>query len=468
MFSSAAVYSLTPRPAPGPALSASPFCSSAARQSVRLKRRYSVRVDNTPGTFVRLGEESAAKRRPRPASPATPLALPADHDKENNNCEEAPSSLRRRCSTFFSSQKRRRTQKTRQCSVRNLGPALAGAAGSDSDKASLSQDCGPGKTVRAGYMYKRSGTAGVWRRKYVRLASNGVLSYFPSFRNYVENTAGKHIQLGVSTVRVPGEAGGGTGEVVGEMMEILSLDSRQWQFQLCSQEERVGWVAAIQQQISLSLTGRGRQGAELDAVRALPGNAECADCGETGEKVDWASLNLGTVICIECSGIHRALGCHVSKVRSLSLDSWSESQLRIMLELGNVRANSVWEGRAEARRARPGPRASRQAKQQFIRAKYLDKAFLAEEEEGDYRERLVAALLQRNISTILEIFVRHAGPISSQFPFRDKQLAGLLLEEENLFLSQLLAWYKSMGSEDNSGLQPELELHKEGAESVLL
>ena len=37
---------------------------------------------------------------------------------------------------------------------------------------------------------------------------------------------------------------------------------------------------------------------------------------------DWASLNLGSLICIECSGIHRNLGTHISKVRSLELDDW--------------------------------------------------------------------------------------------------------------------------------------------------
>lgn len=37
---------------------------------------------------------------------------------------------------------------------------------------------------------------------------------------------------------------------------------------------------------------------------------------------DWASLNIGVLMCIECSGIHRNLGSHISKVRSLDLDEW--------------------------------------------------------------------------------------------------------------------------------------------------
>jgi hypothetical protein len=50
----------------------------------------------------------------------------------------------------------------------------------------------------------------------------------------------------------------------------------------------------------------------LERLRRPAGNRCCADCG-TAEP-DWASLNLGILLCIECSGIHRQLGVHVSKV----------------------------------------------------------------------------------------------------------------------------------------------------------
>lgn len=53
----------------------------------------------------------------------------------------------------------------------------------------------------------------------------------------------------------------------------------------------------------------------VDALKNVPGNDKCADCGSPDP--DWASLNLGVLICIECSGVHRNLGCHISKVREV-------------------------------------------------------------------------------------------------------------------------------------------------------
>lgn len=52
----------------------------------------------------------------------------------------------------------------------------------------------------------------------------------------------------------------------------------------------------------------------------VAGNSQCADCCSL--KPTWASINLGIMLCIECSGIHRGLGVHISKVRSVQLDDW--------------------------------------------------------------------------------------------------------------------------------------------------
>lgn len=50
----------------------------------------------------------------------------------------------------------------------------------------------------------------------------------------------------------------------------------------------------------------------IDVLRKVFGNDKCADCG--APEPDWASLNLGVLVCIECSGVHRNLGVHISKV----------------------------------------------------------------------------------------------------------------------------------------------------------
>ena len=61
--------------------------------------------------------------------------------------------------------------------------------------------------------------------------------------------------------------------------------------------------------------GNGMSGdALVEHLHRVPGNGACADCGAAGP--DWASLNLGVLLCIDCSGAHRRLGVQTSKVPS--------------------------------------------------------------------------------------------------------------------------------------------------------
>lgn len=136
----------------------------------------------------------------------------------------------------------------------------------------------------------------------------------------------------------------------------------------------------------------------IDILRKVSGNDKCADCGKP--EPDWASLNLGILVCIECSGVHRNLGVHKSKVRSLKLDVkvWDSSVLTMFQSLGNLFANSVWEellhatstsqtddtpfGSSKAEKNKLGHAKKPEhddlisLKERFIHAKYSEKVFV--------------------------------------------------------------------------------------------
>lgn len=71
-------------------------------------------------------------------------------------------------------------------------------------------------------------------------------------------------------------------------------------------------------------------------------NKTCADC-KTATHPRWASWNIGCFVCIRCSGIHRSMGTHISKVKSVDLDAWTDEQVELMVKWGNERANKYWE-----------------------------------------------------------------------------------------------------------------------------
>jgi len=56
-----------------------------------------------------------------------------------------------------------------------------------------------------------------------------------------------------------------------------------------------------------------REQQQLAALLQLPENRHCVDC--SGKAPKWASFNLGCFMCLECSGTHRAIGTHITKVR---------------------------------------------------------------------------------------------------------------------------------------------------------
>ncbi|XP_075045839.1 arf-GAP with coiled-coil, ANK repeat and PH domain-containing protein 3 isoform X2 [Mixophyes fleayi] len=142
----------------------------------------------------------------------------------------------------------------------------------------------------------------------------------------------------------------------------------------------------------------------LQRVQSIAGNDQCCDCGQTDPR--WASINLGITLCIECSGIHRSLGVHCSKVRSLTLDSWEPELLKLMCELGNSTINQIYEAKCEQLGLKkPTAGCARQNKEVWIKAKYVEKKFLkrlgsVEVENERKSQRWSMKKCQRNNSSI--------------------------------------------------------------------
>ncbi|ELR61365.1 Arf-GAP with coiled-coil, ANK repeat and PH domain-containing protein 3, partial [Bos mutus] len=123
----------------------------------------------------------------------------------------------------------------------------------------------------------------------------------------------------------------------------------------------------------------------LQRVQNVAGNSQCGDCGQPDPR--WASINLGVLLCIECSGIHRSLGVHCSKVRSLTLDSWEPELLKLMCELGNSTVNQIYEAQCEGPGSRkPTASSPRQDKEAWIKDKYVEKKFVRRPPSAPARE----------------------------------------------------------------------------------
>ncbi|XP_051271620.1 LOW QUALITY PROTEIN: arf-GAP with GTPase, ANK repeat and PH domain-containing protein 1-like [Dicentrarchus labrax] len=250
---------------------------------------------------------------------------------------------------------------------------------------------------------------------------------------------------------------------------IVSSTGQTWHFEAQSVEERDSWVQAIESQILASLQlcesskNKTRKNSQseavaLQAIRNAKGNNFCVDCDAPNPT--WASLNLGALICIECSGIHRNLGTHLSRVRSLDLDDLPRELTLVLSAIGNYMVNSTWEARTLGRR-KPAPDATREERESWIRAKYEQKLFVAplppptpgEGPDITLSGRLLLAVMEHNLPKLL-LLLAHCtkedinAPLSLALSSRSLlalRLPGSALaaacQQADVVMTQLLVWY---------------------------
>uniref|UniRef100_A0A674PDV9 ArfGAP with GTPase domain, ankyrin repeat and PH domain 1 n=1 Tax=Takifugu rubripes TaxID=31033 RepID=A0A674PDV9_TAKRU len=247
----------------------------------------------------------------------------------------------------------------------------------------------------------------------------------------------------------------GTAEEQEENFEftIVSLTGQTWHFEATSYEERDAWVQVIESQILASLQScessknKSRLTSQTEAmalqtIRSIRGNGRCADC--EAQNPDWASLNLGALICIECSGIHRNLGTHLSRVRSLDLDEWPLELIKVMTAIGNELANSVWEANTQGR-PKPAPDASREERERWIRAKYEQRLFLASLPGADLSlgQQLLRSTAEEDLRAVV-LLLAHGNrqQVNETCGEADGRNAlHLACRKGNVVVTQLLIWY---------------------------
>uniref|UniRef100_A0A8C5H2M5 ArfGAP with SH3 domain, ankyrin repeat and PH domain 1b n=1 Tax=Gouania willdenowi TaxID=441366 RepID=A0A8C5H2M5_GOUWI len=227
---------------------------------------------------------------------------------------------------------------------------------------------------KKGYLLKKSdGLRKVWQRRQCSVKS-GILTISHATSNR------QPVKLNLLTCQVKPSS---------EDRKCFDLIShnRTYHFQAEDEQEFVIWISVLtnSKEEALNMAFRGEQstGAEdgledltkaiIEDVFRMPGNEMCCDCGASDPK--WLSTNLGILTCIECSGIHREMGVHISRIQSMELDKLGTSELLLAKNVGNSSFNEIMEGNLPSPSPKPTPSSDMTVRKEFINAKYVDHKF---------------------------------------------------------------------------------------------
>lgn len=165
-------------------------------------------------------------------------------------------------------------------------------------------------------------------------------------------------------------------EEIGALMQMM-LSSRSSSGLSLNDSPRASHENAIDNSSGSKENERLTQQRILSDILKVPGNEKCCDCST--ENPEWASINLGITLCIACSGVHRSLGVHISKVRSLTWDKWEAEVSQVMTSLGNTTINQIYEcqmERAAGHLTPLRPDSLQLVRDAWIQSKYEKKLFI--------------------------------------------------------------------------------------------
>nr|XP_028591978.1 arf-GAP with SH3 domain, ANK repeat and PH domain-containing protein 1 isoform X2 [Podarcis muralis] len=257
---------------------------------------------------------------------------------------------------------------------------------------------------KKGYLLKKSdGLRKVWQRRKCTV-KNGILTISHATSNR------QPAKLNLLTCQVKPNA---------EDKKSFDLIShnRTYHFQAEDEQDYVAWISVLtnSKEEALNMAFRGEQSAGensledltkaiIDDIQRFPGNDVCCDCGSPDPT--WLSTNLGILTCIECSGIHREMGVHISRIQSIELDKLGTSELLLAKNIGNNSFNEIMEGNLPSPSPKPTPSSDMTARKEFITAKYVDHKFSRKTcaSAAAKLNKLLEAVKSRDLLALLQVY----------------------------------------------------------------
>ncbi|KAM3928627.1 arf-GAP with SH3 domain, ANK repeat and PH domain-containing protein 1 isoform 5-T5 [Leptodactylus fuscus] len=257
---------------------------------------------------------------------------------------------------------------------------------------------------KKGYLLKKSdGLRKVWQRRKC-MVKNGILTISHATSNRPP------AKLNLLTCQVKPNAD------EKKCFDLIS-HNRTYHFQAEDEQDYIAWISVLTNSKEEALNMAFHDGqstgessledltkAIIEDVQKTPGNDVCCDCGSADPT--WLSTNLGILTCIECSGIHREMGVHISRIQSLELDKLGTSELLLAKNVGNNSFNEIMEGNLPSPSPKPTPSSDMTARKEYITAKYVEHKFCRRlcfsgaEKQGE----LLEAVKSRDLLALIQVY----------------------------------------------------------------